>query len=78
MPSSRGRAVVTAVIPRAIPVAHPVSRSKSAADPKLRREPVSFHPITVKNGPQPYVLDADSLQKGLALISELYRKNGVR
>jgi hypothetical protein len=67
-----------ALIPRAIPVAPDTSKPKAAVHLDVRREPVSFHPITVKNGPQPYIVDPDSLQKGLALISELYRKSANR
>ncbi len=65
-------------IPRAIPVVTAAPTTKPAIHLGVRREPVSFHPITVKNGPQPYVVDPDSLQKGLALISELYRKSSGR
>ncbi len=65
-------------IPRAKPVITATPAAKPTIHLDVRREPVSIHPITVKNGPQPYVVDPDSLQKGLALISKLYRKSGNR
>ena len=65
-------------IPRARPVAPRIAKAKSGTPADVRREPVSFHPITIKNGPQPYVVDPDGLRKGLALISGLYRKAGSR
>ena len=65
-------------IPRAIPVVSAAPKAESGISLHVHRELVSFHPITVKNGPQPYGVEADSLQKGLALISQLYRKTGGR
>lgn len=67
----------SAAVTRSTP-APAVPAAASAPSRQVRRAPVSFHPITVRNGPQPYVIEADSLQNGLALISKLYQKSGRR
>jgi hypothetical protein len=77
-PDDKVAAAIKSTIPRAIPVVEVAPEAKPVVELKVRRESVSIHPITVKNGPQPYVIEPDSLQKGLTLISELYRKSGRR
>lgn len=50
-----------------------VENSKGA--PALRRKPSPHLKLAVSNGLRPYEIEADSLQKGLARMSAIYRKS---
>lgn len=60
------------------PRSNRVLKAEAVVPLNVLRKPSAFRRVAVSNGPQPYIVETDSLQKGLAMVSALYRESGKR